>query len=100
VKRGTESAHPVAAREMRQIVEEVRASRHDIAGCAVLTPSPMPGWTTAEILAVHFRMHKAEGVLFPDHCAARPRPVICVSSRFPKSSSMPSRMRLRCSENL
>ena len=26
----------------------------------------MPDWTTDEILAVHFRMHKAEGVLFPD----------------------------------
>jgi hypothetical protein len=24
----------------------------------------MPDWTTDEILAVHFRMHKAEGVLF------------------------------------
>ena len=26
----------------------------------------MPDWRTEEILAVHFRMHKAEGVLFPD----------------------------------
>ena len=26
----------------------------------------MPGWTTAEILAVHVRMHKAEGELFRD----------------------------------
>jgi hypothetical protein len=26
----------------------------------------MPNWSTAEILAVHFRMHKAEGVLFRD----------------------------------
>jgi hypothetical protein len=26
---------------------------------------PMPDWTVDEILAVHFRMHKAEGVLFP-----------------------------------
>ena len=24
----------------------------------------MPDWSVAEILAVHFRMHKAEGVLF------------------------------------
>ena len=26
----------------------------------------MPDWSIDEILAVHFRMHKAEGVLFPD----------------------------------
>jgi hypothetical protein len=25
---------------------------------------PMPDWSVAEILAEHFRMHKAEGVLF------------------------------------
>jgi hypothetical protein len=25
----------------------------------------MPAWTTDQILAVHMRMHKAEGVLFP-----------------------------------
>ena len=29
----------------------------------------MPGWSTAEILAVHFRMHQAEGVLFRDALA-------------------------------
>ena len=32
----------------------------------MLTVDPMPDWTVAEILAVHFRMHKAEGVLFRD----------------------------------
>jgi hypothetical protein len=26
----------------------------------------MPDWSTDDILAVHFRMHKAEGVLFPE----------------------------------
>jgi len=30
---------------------------------------PMPDWTVDEILAVHFRMHKAEGVLFRDALA-------------------------------
>jgi hypothetical protein len=28
--------------------------------------NPMPDWSVAAILAVHFRMHKAEGVLFRD----------------------------------
>ena len=30
----------------------------------MLVGSGMPGWSTAEILAVHVRMHKAEGELF------------------------------------
>ena len=33
---------------------------------AVVVPSPMPFWTTVEILAVHPRMHTAEGCLYPD----------------------------------
>ncbi|MBZ5500425.1 MAG: hypothetical protein LAP85_28860 [Acidobacteriia bacterium] len=32
----------------------------------VLVANPMPDWSIEEILAVHFRMHKAEGVLFRD----------------------------------
>jgi hypothetical protein len=66
VKRGTESARRVAARAMQEAVARSRSSKHEIVACAVLTPDPMPQWSTDEILAVHFRMHKAEGVLFPD----------------------------------
>lgn len=66
VKRGVESAHRVAAERMREIVERLGEHSYEIAGCGVLVPDPMPDWTTADILAVHFRMHKAEGVLFPD----------------------------------
>jgi hypothetical protein len=32
----------------------------------VLVLDPMPAWSVDEILAVHFRMHKAEGALFRD----------------------------------
>jgi hypothetical protein len=35
-----------------------------LCGCAVLVGTGMPSWTTAEILAVHARMHKAEGEMF------------------------------------
>jgi len=66
VKRGVESAHRVAAREMRDVVAHLRAGQHDVVACAVLTPDPMPKWSTEDILSVHFRMHKAEGVLFPE----------------------------------
>ena len=66
VNRGVESAHRVAVRQLREIVKRAQKSGHECAGCAILIPSPMPDWSTAEILAVHMRMHKAEGVLFPD----------------------------------
>ena len=46
-----------------------REGGHEIAACALLMIDPMPEWTVDEILAVHFRMHKAEGVLFRDALA-------------------------------
>lgn len=42
VKRGVESAHRVAAREMRQLVAHLRDAQHEVVACAVLTPDPMP----------------------------------------------------------
>lgn len=69
VKRGTDSAHRMALKQMRATVQGLEKQSHQIVACSVLVPSPMPEWTTEEILAVHFRMHKAEGVLFPDALA-------------------------------
>ncbi len=66
VKRGIDGARRAAANEIRTAVKQSKDSGHDVAACAVLMPEPMPDWSTEEILAVHFRMHKAEGVLFPD----------------------------------
>jgi len=63
VQRGIDSAHRIAKREMRAFVK--RSAGHEIAGCAVLVGTPMPDWTIEQILSVHIRMHKAEGVLFP-----------------------------------
>jgi hypothetical protein len=65
VDRGVNAAHRVAAREMQALVKRSNKAGHEIVGCAVLVPAPMPDWTTGQILAVHMRMHKAEGVLFP-----------------------------------
>ena len=50
-------------------MSRAREAEHEIAACAVLTSDPLPDWSVAEILAVHFRMHKAEGVLFRDALA-------------------------------
>ena len=66
VARGVEAARRSAVREMRAALSRSHELGHEIVACAVLVPDPMPDWSTDEILAVHFRMHKAEGVLFPD----------------------------------
>jgi len=66
VERGIATAHRLAVREIRAAERRARDAGHDVAACGVLTVAPMPAWTVDEILAVHFRMHKAEGVLFRD----------------------------------
>jgi hypothetical protein len=66
VRRGVEVAHRNAVREMRAAVKRERQRENEVTACAVLTSDPMPDWSVEEILAVHFRMHKAEGVLFRD----------------------------------
>jgi hypothetical protein len=69
VSGGIESARRIAIREMQAAVNRSHGSHHEIVACAVLVPEPMPDWSTEQILSVHFRMHKAEGVLFPDALA-------------------------------
>ena len=64
VKRGIAAARRIAVREMRVSVKRAREAGHEVVACAVLVGDPMPDWTVDEILAVHFRMHKAEGELF------------------------------------
>lgn len=64
VKRGIAAAKRIALREMGAAVKRTRESGFTICGCGLLVGEPMPNWSVAEILAVHFRMHKAEGVLF------------------------------------
>jgi hypothetical protein len=69
VSRGIETARRLAVREMRAVVKRMNEAGHEVAACGVLTGEPMPDWTVDEILAVHFRMHKAEGVLFREALA-------------------------------
>ncbi len=69
VKRGIESAHRLSLREMRSAIKRERERDNEVAACAVLVADPMPDWSVDEILAVHVRMHKAEGVLFKDALA-------------------------------
>lgn len=66
VARGIASAREHAERQLRAALERAQAAAQRVVGCAVLVGSGMPEWSTEEILAVHFRMHKAEGELFRD----------------------------------
>ena len=65
VQRGIDGARDAATRELRTVLTSLDESGYVVVACAVLVPPPMPEWSTDEILAVHVRMHKAEGVLFP-----------------------------------
>ena len=69
VQRGIQAALKNAAREMRAGVKRAQEGGHQVASCAVLMGDPMPAWSVEEILAVHIRMHKAEGVLFREALA-------------------------------
>lgn len=66
VKLGVEAANRIAVGEMRAAVKRMRERGIEVTACAVLVANPMPDWSIEEILAVHFRMHKAEGALFRD----------------------------------
>jgi hypothetical protein len=69
VERGIAAAHRQSARALGDVVKELRVRGLEPEACAVLMGAPMPAWSVAEILAVHFRMHKAEGVLFREALA-------------------------------
>jgi hypothetical protein len=69
-ERGVEVVQREAPRAVRDVVRRCEAAGYTVCGCGVLVGTGMPPWTTEEILAVHFRMHKAEGELFRQALAA------------------------------
>jgi hypothetical protein len=73
VKRSIASAHRLATSGIRDAARRCVEAGHDLCGCAVLVGTGMPNWSTEEILAVHVRMHKAEGELFRDVLVAGAR---------------------------
>jgi hypothetical protein len=64
VSRTVRDAHAVAVREFNAVLVRLELAGHTPASCSVIVGHPMPDWSVKEILAVHFRMHKAEGALF------------------------------------
>ena len=67
---GIAEAHRIALRQLKMAVQREKTRGNQVAACAVLVGTGMPSWSIDEILAVHFRMHKAEGVLFREALTA------------------------------
>ena len=66
VDRDIAAARRLAEQGIRSANKALTAAGHDVCGCGVLTGGGMPPWSTDEIIAVHVRMHHAEGELFRD----------------------------------
>jgi hypothetical protein len=69
VERGIKSAFKISRKEIGAALKRAERVGHQVVGCGVLMGESMPSWTVEQILAVHFRMHKAEGVLFREALA-------------------------------
>jgi hypothetical protein len=66
VRESIARAQQLATDAVRSAAKRCAEAGYKLCGCAVLVGSGMPDWTTEQILAVHIRMHKAEGELFRD----------------------------------
>ena len=73
VARSVASAHRLAEDGIRNTIEVLAGVGHEICGCGLLVGGVMPPWSTGDILAVHVRMHQAEGVLFREVLVAGAR---------------------------
>jgi hypothetical protein len=73
VRRSIAAAHALAAKGIGAVVERLFRDGHDVAACGVLEGARLPAWSTEEILAVHVRMHAAEGALFREVLASGAR---------------------------
>jgi len=73
VSRSIASAYRLAGEGIRGVVECLNKTGHEVCGCGVLVGTDMPRWSTDDILAVHVRMHQAEGELFREALVAGAR---------------------------
>jgi hypothetical protein len=73
VRQSIATAHRLAAEGVRGAATRLATTGHEVVACGILVGAGMPAWTTDEILAVHVRMHKAEGELFREVLVAGAR---------------------------
>jgi hypothetical protein len=88
VKRSIADAHRLAQSGIREAARRIAKAGYDLCGCAVLVGTGMPDWSTEEILAVHVRMHKAEGELFRDVLVAGARACDLEPTTLPDKSAL------------
>jgi hypothetical protein len=88
VTRSIAEAHRLAASGIREAARRCAEAGHELCGCAVLVGTGMPDWSTDEILAVHVRMHKAEGELFRDVLVAGARACDLELTTLPDKSAL------------
>src|SRR5438105_6420188 len=88
------AAHRLATSGIREAARRVADAGHQLCGCAVLVGSGMPDWRTDEILAVHVRMHKAEGELFRDVLVAGARASDLELTTLPAKSALDDAARM------
>ncbi len=88
VRRSIASAHSLATSGLREALRRCADAGHEVCGCAVLVGTGMPNWSTDEILAVHVRMHKAEGELFRDVLVAGARACGLELTTLPDKSAL------------
>lgn len=88
------SAHDLATSGIRAAARRFAESGHELCGCAVLVGTGMPNWSTDEILAVHVRMHKAEGELFREVLVAGARACDLALTTLPHKSAVDDAARM------
>ena len=88
VRQSIASAQRLATSGIRDAARRCAEAGHELCGCAVLVGTGMPHWSTDEILAVHVRMHKAEGELFRDVLVAGARACNLELTTLPDKSAL------------
>jgi hypothetical protein len=73
VERSIAAARRLATDAIRDASQRCTQAGGEVLACGVLVGTGMPEWSTQQILAVHVRMHKAEGELFRDVLVAGAR---------------------------
>ena len=64
VDRDIASARSMAEDAIRDAMRRCKAAGNDVVNCGVIVGKGLPPWTTDEIIAIHVRMHMAEGEMF------------------------------------
>ena len=88
VRRDVAAAHRLAAKGLGDAARRLARAGHDVVGCAALVGPPLPDWSTAEIIAVHVRMHQAEGVLFREVLVAGAKACQLALTTLPEKTAL------------